>query len=123
MKTITIEDIYIELEPIFDENESGYNRRLLAYKKLNELLPKWEGSERQDSTEHSDSTEQKALHIADVRHSTPISDEANVSIDSEGNEDLGTWIYELGLMLDKKIPLKGFTNAQRIEIVLREYCA
>lgn len=58
-----------------------------------------------------------------VRHSTPISDKANVSIDSEGKEDLGTWIYELGLLLDKKIPLKGLTNAQRIEIALREYCA
>jgi len=58
-----------------------------------------------------------------VRHGTPISDKANVSIDSAGSEDLGTWIYELGLMLDKKIPLKGLTNAQRIEIALREYCA
>lgn len=58
-----------------------------------------------------------------VRHSTPISDKANVSIDSEGNEDLGTWIYGLGLLLDKKIPLKGLTNAQRIEIAVREYCA
>lgn len=57
-----------------------------------------------------------------VRQSTPISDKANVSIDSEGNEDLGTWIYELGLLLDKKIPLKGLTNAQRIEIAVREYC-
>ena len=58
-----------------------------------------------------------------VKHSTPISDKANVSIDSEGNEDLGTWIYGLGLLLDKKIPLKGLTNAQRIEIAVREYCA
>ena len=65
--------------------------------------------------------QQCAIH--DVRHSTPISDKANVSINSEGNEDLGTWIYELGLLLDKKIPLKGLTNAQRIEIALREYCA
>ena len=57
-----------------------------------------------------------------VKHSTPISDRANVSINSEGSENLETWIYELGLMLDKKIPLKGLTNAQRIEIALREYC-
>ena len=66
MKTITIEDIYIELEPIFDENESGYNRRLLAYKKLNELLPKWEGVERQQKPEASEQPDSKALHIADV---------------------------------------------------------
>lgn len=57
-----------------------------------------------------------------VRHSTSISDKANTSIDSEGNEDFETLIYELGLLLDKKIPLKGLTNAQRIEIALREYC-
>lgn len=44
---MTVEDIYIELEPIFDETESGYDRRLAAYKKLNELLPKWEGNKQQ----------------------------------------------------------------------------
>jgi len=27
-KSITIEDIYIELEPIFEEEESGHERRL-----------------------------------------------------------------------------------------------
>lgn len=67
--------------------------------------------------------QQEQLDIPVVRHSTPISDEANVSIDSEGNEDFGTWIYRMGLLLDKKIPLKGLTNAQRIEIAVREYCA
>lgn len=66
--------------------------------------------------------QQEQLDIPVVRHSTPISDKANVSIDSERNEDLGTWIYRLGLLLDKKIPLKGLTNAQRIEIAVREYC-
>lgn len=64
----------------------------------------------------------ESVHLHNIRHSTPISDKANVSTDSEGDEDLGTWIYELGLLLDKKIPLKGLTNAQRIEIALREYC-
>lgn len=64
---------------------------------------------------------------------TPISDKTNMSIDSEGGQggeggeggqggkDPETWIYGLGLLLDKKIPLKGFTNAQRIEIAVREY--
>ena len=73
--------------------------------------------------ESSNTAETQALNIPVVMHSTPISNKANVSIDSEGNEDLGTWIYELGLLLDKKIPLKGLTNAQRIEIAVREYCA
>ena len=39
---ISIEDIYIKLEAIFDI-ESDYNRRLETYKMLNEMLPKWEG--------------------------------------------------------------------------------
>jgi len=42
-KLITVDDIYIELESIFDNFESGYNRRIAVYKKLNELLPNWEG--------------------------------------------------------------------------------
>ncbi len=67
--------------------------------------------------------ENKQLNIANFRHGTPISDKHNASIDSDGNEDLETWIYELGLLLDKKVSLKGFTNAQRIEIALRMYCA
>lgn len=73
--------------------------------------------------ENSNESQNQQLNIAGVRRSTPISDNANMSIDSEGNEDLGTWIYGLGLLLDKKIPLKGLTNAQRIEIAVREYCA
>lgn len=67
--------------------------------------------------------QQEQLDIPVIRHSTPISDKTNMSINSEGREDFGTWIYELGLMLDKKIPLRGLTNAQRIEIAVREYCA
>ncbi len=51
---ITIEDIYIELEPLFDENESGYTRRLAVYLKLNEMLPNWEGNKQL--------TKVKALH-------------------------------------------------------------
>jgi len=41
---ITVEDIYIKLESIFDDNEDDYERRLATYKMLNELLPKWEGN-------------------------------------------------------------------------------
>ena len=40
---ISIEDIYIKLEAIFDI-ESDYNRRVETYKMLNEMLPKWEGN-------------------------------------------------------------------------------
>jgi len=44
MKTVTIEDIYIKIESIFDDNEDDYERRLATYIMLNELLPKWEGN-------------------------------------------------------------------------------
>ena len=40
---VSVEDIYIKLEAIFDI-ESDYDRRLEAYKMLNEMLPKWEGN-------------------------------------------------------------------------------
>lgn len=79
-------------------------------------------SERQSTTEVSDKPDNKALHVTDVRLSTPISDKTNLSINSSGIKDLDTWIYKLGVIIDKKIQLKGFTNTQRIEIALREYC-
>ena len=41
---VSIEDIYIELEAIFSDYESDYDRRLNTYKVLNEMLPKWEGN-------------------------------------------------------------------------------
>ena len=41
---VSVEDIYIKLEAIFSDNKSDYNRRLEAYKMLNEMLPKWEGN-------------------------------------------------------------------------------
>ena len=41
---VSVEDIYIEIEAIFSDNESDYDRRLKTYKVLNEMLPKWEGN-------------------------------------------------------------------------------
>ena len=87
-------------------------------KGLADILHKIQIGEKNITDAHSE-----ICSLFNVRHSTLISDKANVSIDSEGREDLGTWIYELGILLDKKIPLKGLTNAQRIEIAVREYCA
>ena len=62
--------------------------------------------------------------IADVKHSTPISDRHNLSLDSkEPKGDPYQWMYELGIILDKKVTLMGLTNAQRIELAVRAYCA
>lgn len=49
---------------------------------------------------------------------TPISDNNNVSIGSKGTSRLDEWVYKMGAALDKVIPLKGLTNAQRIEIAV-----
>ena len=41
---VSVEDIYIEIEAIFMDCESDYDKRLKTYKVLNEMLPKWEGN-------------------------------------------------------------------------------
>ena len=51
---------------------------------------------------------------------TPISDKNNLSLKSDGDEDFERWIYEISLLLDKIIPVHGYTNAQRIEMAINE---
>lgn len=54
-------------------------------------------------------------------YATPISDANNLSVKSNGTGDFETWAYKLALLLDKQVPVQGYTNAQRIEIAIRRF--
>jgi len=44
-----------------------------------------------------------------------------VSAEEISKEQLLDWVYKMGILLDKKVPLKGHNNLQRIEIAVRSY--
>ena len=68
MKTVTVEDIYIELEAIFDNTDLGLERRISVYSKLNELLPKWEGYKHQIIKKGNKQDESKVLNIVNFQN-------------------------------------------------------
>ena len=79
MKKVTVEDIYIELESIFDNIPSGLERRTEVYEKLNESLPKWEGNK--NNCVLADVS--KAL-VADIKNKlTPIKNLCKIIQDRE----------------------------------------
>ena len=51
---------------------------------------------------------------------TFISDKHNLSLKSNGKRDYEKWIYDVALLLDKIIPIQGYSNAQRIEIAITQ---
>jgi len=55
---------------------------------------------------------------------TLISDSNHLSYDSSKNPDLhnwSDWAYKLGILLDDIVTLEGLTNAQRLEIAIKDY--
>lgn len=59
-------------------------------------------------------------HPESLVSNTPASDKYKLSLNSSGYKDFERWLYEITLLLDKIIPVHGYTNAQRVEMAINE---